>query len=257
MSGMRIAMVIVAVAGGAALGQSPGLPVTAPTASAPAAVSAAPLKNAGPARHTAEVIYSAGELTVLASNSSLNQILRDIAKQTGMKITGGVADERVYGNYGPGRPVEVLGRLLAGTGSNMLLKATAQDVPTELILTPKNGGVIPPSPSAMRQSADEEPMRATVPPAQVPPAQVPPAQVPPAQVPPPQAQPVQQPVYSVPAVAAQDPSPDGSGSAPGSTQVADPPASTEPAASSPNGVKTPQQIYEELQKLQQQQAKPQ
>ncbi len=46
---------------------------------------------------------------------ALNQILRDIARLTGIKITGGVVDERVFGNYGPDAPNNVLDALLDGT----------------------------------------------------------------------------------------------------------------------------------------------
>jgi hypothetical protein len=99
--------------------------------------------------HRAEVVYSQGKLEVNANNSSLNQILRDIALQTGMKITGGVADERVYGRYGPAAPVKILESLLDGTGINMLLMTTASDSSPELILTPRQGGATPPEPASV------------------------------------------------------------------------------------------------------------
>lgn len=83
-----------------------------------------------------------------ANDSSLNQILRDIARATGMKITGGVADQRVFGKYGPAGASEVLSDLLDGTGSNMLLMETANKVPAELILSPRTGGPTPPNPNA-------------------------------------------------------------------------------------------------------------
>ena len=69
----------------------------------------------------AQVTYADGMLSVSADNSSLNQILRQIASSTGMKITGGVADERVFGHYGPATPAQILASLLDGTGSNMIL----------------------------------------------------------------------------------------------------------------------------------------
>src|SRR5437764_15453174 len=48
----------------------------------------------------AQVTYADGTLSISADNSSLNQILRQISTDTGMKITGGVTDERVFGQYG-------------------------------------------------------------------------------------------------------------------------------------------------------------
>jgi len=121
--------------GGLACAQSSSLPAARPTAPGP--------QQAG---SIAEVAYLQGQLEITADNSSLNQILREIARKTGMKITGGVIDQRVYGKYGPAAPAEVLSILLDGTGSNMLLTQTASDVPAELVLTPREGGPTPPNP---------------------------------------------------------------------------------------------------------------
>jgi hypothetical protein len=92
----------------------------------------------------AEVVYANGLLRITADNSSLNQILRSIARETGMKVTGGVRDERVFGTYGPSTPARVLASLLDGTGSNMLLRESSSNAPAELILTPRLGGATPP-----------------------------------------------------------------------------------------------------------------
>lgn len=124
--------------------QSSALPATSPT-TLPAPIAAKPVIT--PA-HRATVTYAAGMLNVRADNSSLNQILREISRLTGMKITGGVVDERVFGNYGPAEPSTILATLLGGTGSNILLRESGTSVPTELILTPRNGGPTPPNPNA-------------------------------------------------------------------------------------------------------------
>jgi hypothetical protein len=111
----------------------------------------APLRVSGAGAHggsIAEVSYRNGLLTIAADNSSLNQILREIARQTGMTITGTVSDERVFGDYGPGMPARILASLLDGTGSNMLLRQTATRAPAELILTPRIGGPTPPQASS-------------------------------------------------------------------------------------------------------------
>ncbi len=70
--------------------------------------------------HRAVVQYENGLLTVRASNSSLNQILRAIMRQTGLQINGGVTDERVYGVYGPARLQPLLARLFDGVNSDVL-----------------------------------------------------------------------------------------------------------------------------------------
>ena len=91
----------------------------------------------------ANVQYADGQVAVLAENSSLSEIIRDVARRAGMAVKGSVVDERVYGTYGPAAPAEVLTKLLQGTGSNMVVLAGISHVP-ELILTPKQGGPTPP-----------------------------------------------------------------------------------------------------------------
>lgn len=73
-----------------------------------------------------------------------------------MRITGHVADQKVFGNYGPASPSTILATLLDGTGSNMLLQETAADRPAELILTPRTGGPTPPSPQTAASSANDD-----------------------------------------------------------------------------------------------------
>jgi hypothetical protein len=203
--------------GAAGFGQS-ALPSTSPTAASPAAASPPAVSAAAPAKAApqhASVVYSRGQLEVSADDSSLNQILRDIARETGMKITGGVTDERVFGKYGPAGASEVLTNLLDGTGSNILLKETADKVPAELILSPRTGGPTPPNPNAPGFDDDSSSSDAVDQPR---PAPLPP---PPPAVP--QTQPGMPPV------------PDVNG---------------QPPATPP---RTPQEIYQQLQQMQQQQ----
>lgn len=245
-------------AAGLCLAQSSGLPATQPTQlpiAAPASISAptpAPAAQANPS-HPAKVDYADGRLKVTADNSSLNQILREISRKTGMKITGGVGDERVFGIYGPGPPAEILASLLNGTGSNMLLRESSTDAPSELILTPRGGGPTPPNPNAPGMDDDELAQPAVSPPQSTTPVSM---------------QSGTSPVSGSATGAAS-----GSSSAPpnqlplafgldgaASTVTATPsttdttPQSTgDTVPQSPNGVKTPRQIYQQLQQLQQQQ----
>jgi hypothetical protein len=122
----------------------------------PFAVSTPPGLASSPNEPKLSVDYVAGELVVTATNASLNQILRQVSRSIGMKITGSVADERVYGQYGPSTPSVVLATLLDGTAINMLLVDDAKGA-TELILTPRNGGPTPPSPSASRPKPEDHP----------------------------------------------------------------------------------------------------
>ena len=134
---------------GMACAQS-ALPPTSPTILPTAAPVTAPLPITAPVRVgvPAKVKYADGKLEVTADNSSLNQILREIGRLTGMTISGGVTEQRVFGTYGPAAPAEVLGDLLQGTGSNMLLHESSSSAPPELILSPRVGDVTPPNPNA-------------------------------------------------------------------------------------------------------------
>jgi len=139
-----------------------------------------------------------------------------------MKITGGVTDERVFGQYGPDNPAQVLAELLNGTGSNMILVHRDGPAPAELILTPRQGGPTPPNPNAAALNDRPEP------------EDIPNQGIQPPPFPPPS-----------PANTAIPPT------NPGAPAQASPANSSQP--DSPNGVKTPQQIYEQLQRLRQQQ----
>jgi hypothetical protein len=123
---------------------TPGQPVPGQTVpGTPAAVTPPP----NPPHH-AEVLFSNGQLQVRADNSSLNQILRSISHLTGLKITGGVEEQRVFGTYGPGPISTVLATLIDGTGANILLLGGNAKTPPELILTSRSGGAEPPSPDS-------------------------------------------------------------------------------------------------------------
>jgi hypothetical protein len=244
-------------------------------------------------------------LDVRADNSSLNQILRDISHQTGMKIVGGVADQRVYGSYGPAPAATVLQTLLDGTGTNILLQENLMHAPKQLVLTPQTGGPTPPPPSSPSYDATETEPELPLPGAAAPAVQAqtatPAANAAPATTAAPNAASVPstspsmpqpsnnvlgnpnnvsptvstapvtnsvpmstlptpstaQPVSGI--VDSPNPPPAGTTTA-GFTSQTPPdnnPNTAQPATattnqSSPNGVKTPQQIYEELRQLQQQ-----
>jgi hypothetical protein len=271
-------------------------------------IAAAPARADNAQRHRARVAYADGLLEVHADNSSLNQILREISRQTGMKIVGGVADQRVFGSYGPAPAATVLQTLLDGTGTNILLQETGAHVPAQLVLTPQTGGPTPPPPNSPSYdvtetepdllppatvqgltqaqsagSATTVPATATVPQGTPPALSSPPSMpqpgnnvlgnpnnvspsastvpvtnsVPLSSLPTPSSA---QPVSGI--VDAPNPPPAGSTTAGFTSQTPPdnnpnlaPPAATTNQAS-PNGVKTPEQIYEELKLLQQKKNNP-
>src|SRR5215469_3603549 len=110
MRGLMLAGIVcgAALTGSAQTGSK--LPPNLPTSTSNASTNSGPTApHADTAqRHRARVIYENGLLQVRADNSSLNQILREISQETGMKIIGGVADQRIFGNYGPAPAVTVL-----------------------------------------------------------------------------------------------------------------------------------------------------
>jgi len=105
--------------------------------------------------HPAMVEYTDGRIAVTADNSSLNDILREIARRAGMAVEGSVIEERVFGKYGPGAPAEVLSALLVGTGTNMMVASGKLHAP-QLILTPQHGGPTPPDAGAQRRKAEAD-----------------------------------------------------------------------------------------------------
>ena len=121
------------------------LPAMPPAPPPPPPVPLTP--NQQPAQR-ATVRYENGLVTVKANNSSLNQILRAIMRETGLQIDGGVTEERVYGVYGPAPLQTLLSNLLDGSDANIIYMPAMDGQPQQLTLTPRNGGTPPPPPSA-------------------------------------------------------------------------------------------------------------
>lgn len=147
------------------------LPSLAPTSlprnnalPAPIAGTTAPGPQTTSSPHPAKVTFADGKIDVRADNSSLNQILRAVSRATGLKITGGVQDQRVFGNYGPAPLSSVIATLLDGTGTNILFLAGDADNAPHLVLTPRGGGATPPGPDSPAYAAyDEQPSPAAQP----------------------------------------------------------------------------------------------
>ncbi len=110
----------------------------------------------------ASVVWDANGLRINASNSSLQQILSEVSTETGTKVEGLNADQRVYGDYGPGKARDVLSQLLQGSGYNILLAGDiGLGAPREIVLSPRRSGPDGTPGSAMtmnrpRQESDED-----------------------------------------------------------------------------------------------------
>jgi hypothetical protein len=120
-----------------------------------------------PARE-AQIVIGEDSLSIRADNSSLAAILHQIAEKSGMKVEGLGGDERVFGNFGPGAPRDVLAELLDGTAYNLVLLGDVNNgVPRELILSPATHGgttVASAAPQANAEDASNEQETADVPP---------------------------------------------------------------------------------------------
>jgi hypothetical protein len=111
----------------------------------------------------ASVTWDSHGLLISAQNSSLKQILSDVSAATGAKVEGLGADQRIFGNYGPGKAREVLSQLLDGTGYNVLMIGDqGEGTPRQIVLTSRNGSnaptaaanSAPPAPNAAEEEAD-------------------------------------------------------------------------------------------------------
>ncbi|MDE3188453.1 MAG: hypothetical protein KGM96_13145 [Acidobacteriota bacterium] len=89
----------------------------------------------------AAVTWDSRGLSIQAKNSSLQQILEDVATATGAKLEGTVADQRVFGVYGPGQARDVLIQLLQGSGYNVLMIGDQdRGAPSRIVLTARSAG---------------------------------------------------------------------------------------------------------------------
>ena len=131
---------------------SASVPVPAPE------VPQAPLSLLERPANPASVEAEAGKLFIKADNSSLTAILHDISSKTGMTVEGQPRDQRIFGNYGPANPREVLSALLDGIGYNvMMVGALSNGVPRQLILSTRTGSVgpRPATPIQAQQNANQ------------------------------------------------------------------------------------------------------
>jgi hypothetical protein len=205
--------------------KKPDLP-TLPSGPTGRAVPQMPLDSIKPIMPT--VTFQNGELTIAAPNSTLGDILRAVRKQTGAEIEIPEAQERVVTQLGPGPARAVVAELLNGSRFNYVLLGSPQDanVLTRVVLVAKSGpDNPPPAPGAPAGAAQ-------------------------AQAAPPPAAPENQDANDADTplddASAQD---DAAAAEQQQQQAAE--AEQQPAADQ-NGVKTPQQMLQEMQQRQMQ-----
>jgi hypothetical protein len=105
-----------------------------------------------------QVTYENNQLTIVAPNSTLADILRAVRKQTGADIEIPAAPERVVTHLGPGPPREVVADLLNGSRFNYVLLGSPSDQSalTRVVLVAKTGPQeVAPSPVVAGNPAPE------------------------------------------------------------------------------------------------------
>jgi hypothetical protein len=79
-----------------------------------------------------EVNFEGGQLTILARNSTMGDVLNAVRQKTGAEIDmPTVSNDRVVGQFGPGAPRDVIAQLLNGSHYDYVLVGSPAD-PTAL-----------------------------------------------------------------------------------------------------------------------------
>jgi hypothetical protein len=105
----------------------------------------------------AAVTWDSHGLRIEATNSSLQQILKDVSTATGAKVEGLGTDERVFGEFGPGQARDVISKLLHGSGYNVIMIGDqGQGAPRQIVLSSRHSGNTQASASKSATDADDD-----------------------------------------------------------------------------------------------------
>jgi hypothetical protein len=98
-----------------------------PAAAAPQPPAPPPTPEQGPSSPP-EVSFQNGELTIVARNSTMGDVLTAVKQKTGAAVEmPAVSSERVVGRFGPGAPRDVLAQLLNGSHYDYVLLGSPAD----------------------------------------------------------------------------------------------------------------------------------
>src|SRR6266403_1991046 len=99
-----------------------------------------------PSRH--QVSYEDGQLTIVAENSKLGDILAAVSERMGadIELPASASDERIWVRLGPGPPRRVLAALLGGTDLDYVIQASETDPEgiQSVLLSPRTKAVVAP-----------------------------------------------------------------------------------------------------------------
>jgi hypothetical protein len=135
---------------------SPAEPVAQAPAPAPPVAPPAPNWPINDKPTSATVVWDSHGLRIDAANSSLAQILQAVSTDTGAKVEGLHADQRIFGTYGPGPARDVLSQLLDGTGYNvMMIGDQGEGTPRQIVLSAQPTGPAPVNAGRSMNSDDD------------------------------------------------------------------------------------------------------
>ncbi|HEV2963035.1 MAG TPA: hypothetical protein VG649_14495 [Candidatus Angelobacter sp.] len=142
-------MMLVLLAGGFGIAQTPQV-APGPGAQTPAVQSTVPQPSVQPVALTPSqmppsaprISYVGGKLTVVANNATLDDVLARVGNAISANIQGiqSQGGERVFGQFGPASPSQVLDTLLTGSRYDFILVGSAGNAGSvrEIILSPRS-----------------------------------------------------------------------------------------------------------------------
>jgi len=102
------------------------------------------------------VTWDVTGLKIQANNSSLHDILNQVSADTGAQVEGIGADERVFGEFGPGTARDVIAQLLHGSSYNVLMIGDqGSGTPREIVLSTRRAGNAQPANRPTQQPIDQ------------------------------------------------------------------------------------------------------
>jgi hypothetical protein len=105
-----------------------------------------------------EVNFRGGQLSILARNSTLGDVLNAVKQKTGASVDmPASSNERVVGQFGPGAPRDVMAQLLNGSHYNYVLLGSPSDpgALNKIVLMARAGGSEPAPPSPQQEPGQE------------------------------------------------------------------------------------------------------
>jgi hypothetical protein len=120
-----------------------------------------PTAVAPPTSKPPQVTYEDGQLTIIAENSALSEVMKALRSALGADIDlpAGVADQHIWVHLGPGPARRILRDLLDGTEFNYVIQASESDADgiQSVLLTQRSKSTAPQTPGLPERAANRLP----------------------------------------------------------------------------------------------------